>query len=92
VKLLYAFGNQNPLYVAPRTLANPTPRIDRRLTAGFAGAQVSLPSVVSRRRSFRQRLTVSVRTGETSQIGSITWTDTSHKETHVLGRPLSGCG
>ena len=76
----------------PRTLANPTPRIDRRLTVGFAGAQVRPPSVVPSPRGFRQRLTVSIRTGKTSQIGSIAWTDTGHKETRILGRPLSRHG
>jgi len=92
VKILYTFGDQNPLHVVPRPPANPVPRIDRRLTAGFAGTQVSPPSVVSSPRSFRQRLTVSVRTSETSQIGSIARPDTGHKETHVLGRSLSGYG
>src|SRR5262249_17666394 len=88
VKIGDAGGDYHALGVLPGSVADAITRMNRVRATTRICAQIGAPRLVARAYRLRQRLTMRICTGQSTEVTTLAWAGTSHKEGHVsLLRP-----
>src|SRR5262249_10512813 len=75
--------NARPFVVLPRPLVDAVACVDRRLTVGCLGAEISVPGVAPRSNRLRQLLADPVGSRQAAEVGTLAGAGAGHKEGHV---------